>query len=80
MADCTYTVPDLAVSGDEHYGQWICDQAYIDFFWHSYGFTNKYWQGGWGFDDCCNIRKPLARTFNAMYLLDYSAVDWQNED
>ncbi len=80
MADCTYTVPDLALSGDEHYGRWICDQVYIDFFWDSYGFTHKYWQDGWGFDDCCNIRKPLARTFTAMYLLDYSADDWQNED
>ncbi len=80
MADCTYTVPDLNASGDTLYGSRICDQPLIDFVWYGHGFNGRYWQGGWGFDDCCNITKPLARAFNAMWLLNYSAQDYMNED
>jgi hypothetical protein len=80
MADCTYSVPDLDGSGDTLYGPRICWQPFIDFAWKSHGFNGDYWQGGWGYDDCCNIRKPLARAFNAMWLLNYSADDYMNED
>ncbi|QQO53705.1 MAG: hypothetical protein N838_10410 [Thiohalocapsa sp. PB-PSB1] len=81
MATCTYTVPDKNASGDNFYGQFICDQAYIDFFWFNYGFNGnkKYWDDGFGWHDCCNTSKPLARTFNALYLLNYSAEDYMNE-
>lgn len=41
MATCTYTVPDKNASGDNFYGQFICDQAYIDFFWFNYGFNGN---------------------------------------
>jgi hypothetical protein len=81
MASCTYTVPDKNASGDNFYGQFICQQQYIDYFWNAYGFAgNKdYWDDGFGWEDCCNTSKPLARTFNACYLLTYSAQDWANE-
>lgn len=80
MADCTYSVPDPEASGDALYGRRICSQPFIDFAWDSHGFNGKYWQGGWGFNDVCNIRKPLARVLNAMWLLNYSADDYMNED
>ncbi|MGA8054175.1 MAG: hypothetical protein WCA12_10020 [Burkholderiales bacterium] len=32
-----------------------------------------------GWEDACNTSKPLARAFNACYLLTYSAQDYQNE-
>jgi hypothetical protein len=80
MADCTYSVPNLDTSGDALYGSRICDQTFIDFFWYSHKFNGTYWQGGWGYDDCCNVTKPLARTFNAMWLLTYSADDYTNQD
>ena len=80
MPDCTYTVPDLNASGDALYGPRICDQPFIDWAWDVHGFNGDYWQDGWGFDDVCNIRKPLARCLNAMWLLNYSAEDYMNED
>ncbi len=80
MADCTYSVPDLDGSGDALYGSRICSQPFIDFAWKTHGFNNTYWQGGWGFDDPCNIRKPVARVLNAIWLLNYSADDYRNED
>jgi hypothetical protein len=81
MATCTYTVPDKNVSGDNFYGAVICSQTYIDYFWNTYGFAgNKdYWDDGFGWDDPCNTDMPLARTFNACYLLTYSAQDYQND-
>lgn len=80
MADCTYRVPDLTASGDALYGPRICDQPFIDWAWETHGFNGTYWQDGWGFDDVCNVRKPLARCMNAIWLLNYSAEDYDNED
>lgn len=79
MADCTYSVPDLDVSGDRLYGRRICDQPFIDWAWEVHGFNGTYWQGGWGFDDVCNTRKPLARCLNAMWLLNYSMENPDDE-
>ncbi|MBW7476962.1 hypothetical protein K0T92_19780 [Paenibacillus oenotherae] len=81
MASCSYTVPDKNASGDNLYGSIICNQAYIDYFWNTYGFSgNKdYWDDGFGWEDPCNTDKPLARAFNACYLLTYSAEDFSNE-
>ena len=78
---CTYTVPDKNASGDNFYGAVICNQAYVDYFWNTYGFSgNKvYWDDGWGWDDCCNTSKPLARAFNGCYALTYSAQDYLND-
>lgn len=82
MASCTYSVPDKNASGDNFYGQFICSQAYIDYFWNTYGFSgNKdYWDDGFGWDDPCNTNQALARTFNACYLLTYSAEDYSNDN
>ena len=41
MATCTYTVPDKNASGDNFYGAVICNQAYIDYFWNTYGFSGN---------------------------------------
>ena len=82
MASCTYSVPDKNSTGDNFYGQFICKQVYVDYFWNTYGFNgNKnYWDDGFGWDDCCNTNQPLARTFNACYLLTYSADDYLNDN
>ncbi len=81
MATCTYSVPDKNASGDAFYGQYICSQAYISYFWNAYGFSgnSNYWDDGFGWEDPCNTDKALARTFNACYLLTYSASDWAND-
>lgn len=80
MANCTYTVPDKDASGDNLYGSRICWQPFIDYVWKAHGFNKSYWGDGWGFDDPCNTDKPLARIFNAFWLLNYSAEDYNNED
>ncbi len=79
MANCSYTVPDLEASGDSFYGRRIYNQPFIDWAWQTHGFNGTYWQGEWGFDDVCNVRKPLARCLNAIWLLNYSAEDYNNE-
>jgi hypothetical protein len=73
MADCTYTVPDLTTSGDALYGPRICNQPFIDWAWKTYNFDGDWWGDGWGYDDCCNNRKPLCRTFAAIWALTYSS-------
>ena len=61
MADCTYSVPDLGVSGDTLYGGRICDQPFIDWAWDVHGFNSTYWQGGWGLPPFPPSRCPIAR-------------------
>jgi hypothetical protein len=73
MADCTYTVDDLVASGDSLYGPRVCNQPFIDWAWKTYNFDKDWWGDGWGYDDCCNIRKPLCRTFAAIWALTYSS-------
>jgi hypothetical protein len=82
MATCSSPpIPDKNGSGDNWYGQDICRQDMIDYFWTTYGFNgNKaYWENGWGWHDPCNTDLPLARTFNAAYALTYSAQDYLND-
>jgi hypothetical protein len=82
MANCSYQVPrtnNINATGDALYGSQICNQTFIDWAWSEFRFDNAFWQGGWGFDDCCNTTKPLARTLSAIWLLTYSADDYQND-
>lgn len=75
MADCKYTVGDLDASGDNLYGTRMANQPFIDWAWHTWQFAYSWWQDGWGYDDCTNRRKPLARTFAALYVLTYSTTN-----
>lgn len=75
MAHCTYQVPDKNISGDNLYADKICNQPFVDWAWYNYNFDYDFWQNGWGYDDCCNSDKPLARTFNAIWALNYSSKD-----
>ena len=81
MTTCTASVPDKDASGDTFYGQFICAQQYIDYFWNAYGFSDggDYWHNGFGYEDACNTDLPLARTFNGCYALTYSAEDYAND-
>jgi hypothetical protein len=80
LVACSATVPDKNASGDNHYGPVICYQPFVDWAWNTFKFNYDFWQGDFGWDDCCNTDKPLARAFNAIWILAYSAEDWQNED
>ena len=72
-------MPDKNASGDELYGPRICWQAFIDWAWVAHGFRKKYWDDGFGYYDVCNNNKALARTLAAIWLLNYSAEDYWNE-
>jgi hypothetical protein len=80
MATCTASVPDKDISGDNLYGPRSCWQPFVDWAWHTHDMHKGDWDDGWGFNDCCNTDKPLARTFNGIWLLNYSAEDYWNDD
>jgi hypothetical protein len=84
MPVCGSTVPDKNVSGDNFYGPLICNDQLIAYFWTTYRFrelspSEGGWHGGWGYEQPCDTDLPLARTFVGLYLLTYSASDWQND-
>lgn len=58
----------------------ICWQPFVDWAWPAYKFNKTYWVNGFGWDDCCNTDLPLGRIFSALWLLNYSADDYWNED
>lgn len=80
MATCSIpTIPNKDVSGDNLYGPRICNQAFIDWAWSAHGFSKKYWDDGFGYDAPCNNSLPLSRTLSGIWLLNYSADDYWNE-
>jgi len=79
MATCTVPATDNATSGDNLYGSRTCWQAFVDWAWAAYGFQNNYWDDGFGYEDPCNRDLPLNRTMNALWVLCYSADDYNND-
>lgn len=81
MTTCTVpTIPNKDTTGDSLYGPRICDQTFVNWAWPAYKFKSEYWRNGFGFDDVCNTDLPAGRTLSALWLLNYSADDYQNED
>lgn len=75
-ATCYYQPGNNNDSGDSFYKSYICNQSMVNQFWDHFSFDKDDWDNGFGYEDPCNINKPLARTFNALYLLAYSAEDY----
>src|SRR5262245_53299775 len=74
---CDRTAPDLYDSGDLFVmNQWGCNSTHVNFFWDAYDFDTGDWDQGFGYPDMCNISLPLARTFNALWVLHYAATDF----
>lgn len=73
---CTWMPGDNNESGDNFYGAFTCDQVYVDQFWDHFDFDRGDWDDGFGYEAPCDLARPLARTFNALYLLAYSAEDY----
>jgi len=81
MTSCSIpTIPNKDTSGDNLYGSRICWQPFVDWAWQAHGFQKDNWSHGFGYEDCCNTDLPLARTFNGIWLLNYSAEDYWNEE
>jgi hypothetical protein len=73
---CFWMPGDNNESGDNFYGAFTCDQVYVDQFWDHFDFDQGDWDDGFGYEAPCDLARPLARTFNALYLLAYSAEDY----
>ena len=59
-----------------------CDNSFMAQAWDWYDFDKDYWDDGFGYHDPCNLNRPLARTFNPMYLLkrvNYNWYDWTSD-
>ena len=80
MATCTVPATDNVTSGDNLYGARTCWQEFVDWAWQAYGYQNNYRDDGFGYEDPCNRDLPLNRTMNALWVLCYSADDYQNDD
>jgi hypothetical protein len=79
MATCSVPTTNNAVSGDNLYGARTCWQEFVNWAWAAYGFENDYWDDGFGYEDPCNRNLPLNRTMNALWVLCYSADDYNND-
>jgi hypothetical protein len=52
-------------------GNW-CSQTWVNYFWDAYDFDKDDWDDGFGFDNACDTSRPLGRTMNAIYVLNYA--------
>jgi hypothetical protein len=50
-----------------------CSQEWIDFYWDAYDFDKGDWDDGFGWEAACDRRRPLARTFQAIELVNYAS-------
>lgn len=50
-----------------------CTQEWIDFYWDAYDFDKDDWDDGFGWEAACDLRRPLARTFQAIELVNYAS-------
>jgi hypothetical protein len=80
MATCSRPATDNLTSGDDLYGARTCWQEFVNWAWQAYGFQNNYWDDGFGYEDPCNRDLPLNRTMNALWVLCYSAEDYNNDE
>ncbi len=69
---------ELELSLDAQLGKYTCNQQFIDEAWSGYDFDKGYWDDGFGYEEPCNIRLPLARTLNPMYFMKTTTPFWYN--
>lgn len=72
---CTFTVPDMDLSGDNWYGPNIWDWCRSD--WQSthrksYGLDKDQWNGH-GWDTPCDMTRPLGRLYAGLVALEQSS-------
>lgn len=74
---CTFTVPDMDLSGDTWYGPENWDWCRSD--WQSshrkaYGIDKDQWEGH-GWDTPCDMKRPLGRLYAAFVALEESSAN-----
>ncbi len=52
-----------------------CTEPWIDFYWDAYDFDKEDWDDDFGYEASCDLRRPLARTFQAIQLVNYASPD-----
>lgn len=78
-ADCIFPYQSEAYldsSLDSSLIHYSCPQPFLDQAWDWFDFRKSYWDDGFGYYDACNVRKPLARTMNAMVLMKEANFYW----
>lgn len=73
---CSIPPHDNVADGSSFYASGLCNQARVDHWWSVLDMRKSDWDSGFGYNDPCNLDRPLARTFAALYLLTYSAEDY----
>lgn len=73
---CSIPPHDNVADGSSVYASGLCNQARVDHWWSVMDMRESDWDAGFGYYDACNLDRPLARTFAALYLLTYSAEDY----
>lgn len=58
-------VPETRVGG------W-CNSTWVNYFWDAYDFDKNDWDDGFGFSNACDMGRPLGRTMNAIYMVNYA--------
>jgi hypothetical protein len=72
-ADCTYNSSkpsSTSVTQDKKAITKFCNSDWVGKTWHNYGFVKKYWTNGYGWEDACNPKYLLSRTFAAIWALE----------
>jgi hypothetical protein len=52
-----------------------CTDEWIAFYWDAYDMRESDWDQGFGYYDSCDRRRPLARLFQAIQLVNYAGTD-----
>jgi hypothetical protein len=73
---CTFPATDNNASLDNALIGYACEQGFINEAWDWFDFKKDYWDDGFGYDQACDIARPLARTFNAIYLMKAATWGW----
>jgi Repeat of unknown function (DUF346) len=82
MASCAYPTQTpllLRVSGDRLFGDQLV-REFTDWALRTHGFDEDDWNEGFGWDDSFDVTMPLGRTLAALWLLNFSAPNSDDED
>lgn len=59
------------MTSESSVGNW-CNNTWVNFFWDAYDFDSGDWDNGFGFPNACDTVRPLGRTMNAIYVVNYA--------
>lgn len=66
---------EISIEYEASPGNW-CNNPWISFYWDQYDFDRRDWDDGFGYYAVCDTLRPLGRTNNSIYLLNYADGPW----